>query len=102
MGMAPDVATFMLPKILPRQKAFELLMTGRRQSAQSLQKLGIVNEVVPADELMECARALAHDLQFSEADLGLLQELGTYINYNGYGPAIEDLHFDPQDLYLAL
>ena len=62
MGMAPDVATFMLPKILPRQKAFELLMTGRRQSAHDLQALGIINEVVPAEELMETARALAHDL----------------------------------------
>lgn len=54
------------------------------------------------DNLAQTARALARDLQLSEAELGLLQELGTYINYNGYGPAIEDLHFDPQDLYLAL
>lgn len=54
------------------------------------------------DNLAHTARALAHDLRLSEAELGLLQELGTYINYNGYGPAIEDLHFDPQDLYLAL
>ena len=54
------------------------------------------------DNLAQTARALARDLPLSEAELGLLQELGTYINYNGYGPAIEDLHFDPQDLYLAL
>ena len=33
IGMAPDVATFMLPKLLPRQKAFEILMTGRRFGA---------------------------------------------------------------------
>ena len=62
IGMAPDVATFMLPKMLPRQKAFELLMTGRRQSAHDLAALGIVNEVVPAAELMERARDLARDL----------------------------------------
>jgi len=62
VGMAPDVATFMLPKILPRQKAFELLMTGRRQSAQAMADLGIVNEVAPATELMDRARALAQDL----------------------------------------
>ena len=24
------------------------------------------------------------------------------INYNGYGPSIEDLHFDPEDLYRRL
>lgn len=62
VGMAPDVATFMLPKILPRQKAFELLMTGRRKSAKDMAALGIVNEVVPLERLMETARALAQDL----------------------------------------
>jgi crotonobetainyl-CoA hydratase len=62
IGMAPDVATFMLPKMLPRQKAFELLMTGRRQSAHDMAALGIVNEVVPAADLMGRARALASDL----------------------------------------
>ncbi len=62
IGIAPDVGTFMLPKLLTRQKAFEILMTGRRQSAQTLADLGIVNEVVPADQLMETARELARDL----------------------------------------
>jgi crotonobetainyl-CoA hydratase len=62
IGIAPDVGTFMLPKLLPRQKAFEILMTGRRQKAQELASLGLINEVVPADQLMECARSLARDL----------------------------------------
>jgi crotonobetainyl-CoA hydratase len=62
IGMAPDVATFMLPKLLPRQKAFEVLMTGRRFSADELASFGIINKVVPADRLMEEARALADDL----------------------------------------
>jgi len=31
-----------------------------------------------------------------------LKELGTLINYNGYGAAIEDLHFHPASLYKAL
>jgi crotonobetainyl-CoA hydratase len=62
IGMAPDVGTFMLPKLLPRQKAFEILMTGRRFSAQDLAHYGIVNQVVPGEELMDCARSLAADL----------------------------------------
>jgi crotonobetainyl-CoA hydratase len=62
IGMAPDVGTFMLPKLLPRQKAFEILMTGRRFSADELAALGIINKVVPADRLMDEARALAEDL----------------------------------------
>jgi len=62
IGMAPDVATFMLPKLLPRQKAFEVLMSGHRFSAAELASHGIINKVVPAEELMDEARALAEDL----------------------------------------
>jgi len=62
LGIAPDVGTFMLPKLLPRQKALEILMSGRRFPAQELAALGLVNEVVPADQLMERARAFAQDL----------------------------------------
>jgi crotonobetainyl-CoA hydratase len=62
IGVAPDVGTIMLPKLLPRQKALEILMTGRRFSARELATLGLINEVVPADQLMERARALAQDL----------------------------------------
>ena len=62
LGIAPDVATFMLPKLLPRQKALEILLTGRRQNARDLASFGLINEVVPAAELMERARDLARDL----------------------------------------
>ena len=31
-----------------------------------------------------------------------LKELGTLINYNGYGSHVDDLHYHPKDLYLAL
>jgi hypothetical protein len=54
------------------------------------------------DNLKDTARSLAKGLDISEQDLASLEALGTYINYNGYGPAIEDLHFDPKELYLRL
>jgi len=62
LGIAPDVGTIMLPKLLPRQKALEILMTGRKFSAQDLATLGLVNEVVSKDHLMERARLFAKDL----------------------------------------
>lgn len=62
IGVAPDVGTFMLPKLLPRQKALEILMSGRRFGARELAAFGVINEVVPADQLMERARSLAADL----------------------------------------
>jgi hypothetical protein len=54
------------------------------------------------DNLKATALSLAKGLDITAVDLASLEELGTYINYNGYGPAIEDLHFDPQALYLKL
>jgi crotonobetainyl-CoA hydratase len=62
IGVAPDVGTFMLPKLIPRQKALEILMTGRQFSARELASFGLINEVVPSDQLMDRARAFAGDL----------------------------------------
>jgi crotonobetainyl-CoA hydratase len=62
IGIAPDIGTFMLPKLLPRQKAFEILLTGRQFSAYELASLGLVNEVVPKEQLMERCREFAHDI----------------------------------------
>ncbi|UTW12333.1 enoyl-CoA hydratase-related protein [Marinobacterium rhizophilum] len=65
IGIAPDIAIFMLPKLLPRQKAMEILMMGRRHSAQELASFGLINNVVPADQLMDAARSFARDLMRS-------------------------------------
>lgn len=54
------------------------------------------------DNLKDTARSLARGLAVSAEELDELEELGTCINYNGYGPSIEDLHFAPEDLYRRL
>jgi hypothetical protein len=54
------------------------------------------------DNLKDTARTLARALDASAADIDALEELGTCINYNGYGPSIDDLHFAPEDLYRRL
>lgn len=51
------------------------------------------------DNLNASAIAAARPLGLSEVQLGQLENLGIYINYNGYGAALEDLHFAPADLY---
>jgi hypothetical protein len=54
------------------------------------------------DNLKKSAEALAAGLQLSAEDLQALENLGIYINYNGYGSDLEDLHFKPADLYQKL
>jgi crotonobetainyl-CoA hydratase len=61
-GIPPEIASYTLPRILPRQKAMELLMTGRHFSAQELSALGLINEVVTAEQVMDSARRLAAEL----------------------------------------
>lgn len=54
------------------------------------------------DNLHDSARAAAEPLQFTEKQLEQLCNLGTYINYNGYGVELSDLLFHPDHLYLKL
>lgn len=51
------------------------------------------------DNLERSARGLAKGLDVNDAQLGLLQELGIYLNYNGYGASLDDLYFDPAALF---
>ncbi|MDN3696401.1 DHH family phosphoesterase [Vibrio cortegadensis] len=54
------------------------------------------------DNLLSIADALADTAGFDALQKSQLKELGTLINYNGYGEQLEDLHFHPADLYQAL
>ena len=58
-GTLADAATIKLPRRMPYHVAVELLFTGRRMGAVEAKHWGIVNEIVPADRLMQRARALA-------------------------------------------
>lgn len=49
-----------LPRQIPYAKAMELLLGGDSMSAQEAWRIGLVNEVVPATELMPRAEAWAH------------------------------------------
>ncbi|WEM41565.1 DHH family phosphoesterase [Photobacterium sp. DA100] len=54
------------------------------------------------DNLIAIGDRLAAKAGLSLGEASFLKELGTLINYNGYGATIDDLHFAPADLYLKL
>ena len=54
------------------------------------------------DNLADSARAVAAPLQYSADQLAQLQSLGECLNYNGYGETLDDLFFDPAELYRQL
>ncbi len=59
VGVVADAASFRLPRRIPRAVALEMLFTGRRMAADEALRWGLVNEVAPAAELLDRARALA-------------------------------------------
>ena len=54
------------------------------------------------DNLKKSALALSSSLNLNQSELALMENLGVYINYNGYGADLDDLHFHPAELYAVM
>jgi 2-(1,2-epoxy-1,2-dihydrophenyl)acetyl-CoA isomerase len=60
VALIPDSgSTWFLPRLVGYHRAFELCSTGRKVSAEEALKLNLVDEVVPADQLMTRVQTLA-------------------------------------------
>jgi enoyl-CoA hydratase/carnithine racemase len=77
-GIVPDTGgSFTLPRIVGFPKACEMILTGDTIDASEADRIGLVNRVVPHDELMAAARELAGKIaknpplavQMAKADL---------------------------------
>ena len=54
------------------------------------------------DNMDASAQALCLKTDITEQQQSELKELGIYLNYNGYGASIADLHFHPADFISSL
>ncbi len=61
-GTVADAASIKLPKRIPYHIAMEMLLTGRWLDAAEAHRWGFVNQIHPADELLEKARELAQHI----------------------------------------
>lgn len=71
------------------------------QALQGRQRVWAVTAAF-GDNLADAARAAASPLGLSADQLAQLQSLGECLNYNGYGETLDDLFYDPADLYRQL
>jgi crotonobetainyl-CoA hydratase len=63
LGMVPDAGAIQrLHRRLPYNKAMEMYLLGQRMSAQDAATFGLVNKVVPQQQLMKTAMAWANQL----------------------------------------
>jgi enoyl-CoA hydratase/carnithine racemase len=62
VGVWPYMITVPLVRSMPPKRALELMMTGRRVSAEEGERIGFVNQVVAPGELVAAVDALARQL----------------------------------------
>jgi 2-(1,2-epoxy-1,2-dihydrophenyl)acetyl-CoA isomerase len=63
IGLVPDSGlTWILPRLVGMARAFEMAITGETLSAEKALSWGLVNQVVPADQMAEIVAAWAESL----------------------------------------
>ncbi len=76
VGLVPDAgATWLLPRTVGRTRATEIALLGGRILPEDALSWSMVNEVVPADQLLKRAHELAAGLAASSASVGAVKEL---------------------------
>lgn len=101
-GLAVDGgATWMLPRLIGRGKALEMFYTGRPMGAEEAERFGLVNQVVPADQLLARTRELAETLaRGPRAALGAIKRSVNYSEEAGFEDA-HNFEFALQGVQLA-
>jgi 2-(1,2-epoxy-1,2-dihydrophenyl)acetyl-CoA isomerase len=63
VGATPEIgSSYILPRLIGPGKAYELVLTGRRIGSSEAEEIGLVNRVVPADQLMKAAHEMADEI----------------------------------------
>src|SRR6266404_3646790 len=63
LGVFPPVAVILLPRIIGEKKARELILTGDTIDAVEALRLGLVNQVVPSEELQNRTESILDKLR---------------------------------------
>jgi len=98
VGAIPTVAAALLPKLIGRKNAFELIFTGDSISAKEAQQIGLINRVVPADKIVDATNELVN--KFKEKSPVVLKLLRRAV-YQGLHLDFKKALDGVSDIYLS-
>lgn len=96
-GLFPPIACIVLPRVAPRRRAMEWILTGEEIAADELQRFGLVNRVFPADEFEE---GLEQFVEKITSKSGPVLQLAKRAQYEAYYSTYEEALYKVQNLYL--
>ena len=82
VGAIPTVATVLLPRLVGRRRAFELIFTGDVIGAEEAKQIGLVNKVVPSDKLADATNELMNKLKEKSPIVLKLTRMAIYQGLN--------------------
>ena len=79
--------SYYLPRLVGLARASEILLTGRKVRAEEAEKIGLVNKVVPREELID--EALSHARLMTAKSFGALKLTKRVLDQNIDAPSLE-------------
>jgi crotonobetainyl-CoA hydratase len=101
LGIVPDAGALQrLPRRIPHNIAMEMFLLGRRMTAIEAAHYGLVNKVVPKEQLMDAAREWAASISWS-APLAMqsVKEVQREIDCVPLEAAFQKMRTDPMPIY---
>ncbi len=96
-GVIPHIATIILPRVVPRRRAMEWILTGREVAARELMDAGLLNRVFPAAGFDDRLDGFVEELT---AKSGPVLQLAKRAQYEAYYSTYEEALYRVQNMYL--
>jgi enoyl-CoA hydratase/carnithine racemase len=96
-GVIPHIASIILPRVVPRRKAMEWILTGNEITVGALSYVGLVNRVFPEPDFDSDLDAFVAELT---AKSGPVLQLAKRAQYESYYSTYEEALYRVQNLYL--
>lgn len=97
LGVFPPVASILLPRLIGEKRARELIMTGELIGASEAASWGLVNHVVPANQLEGKTKEIVAKLR--DVSAAALEHTRRSLDL-GRGRSLDDALKEQEDLYL--